>query len=113
MMALIALGGAACGGTADRAIDATEARHGTITGTLRMIGGPAPGRRLLRHTGIDVYSGGTVVGGTATDARGRFRLVLTPGRYRFTLRNGSELFPRHVDVTTNERGHIHLTLSVK
>jgi hypothetical protein len=48
-----------------------------------------------------------------TDAHGRFRLVLPPGRYRFTLGNGSELLPRHVDVAANDVDRLRLTLSVK
>jgi hypothetical protein len=113
MMAVVALGAAGCGGTADRVAYSDGGQKGRITGTLRMIGGPAPGRRLLRQTGIRVYADGTVVASTATDADGRFHLVLPEGRYRFTLRDGSELLPRHVDVTAGTTGRLHLTFSVK
>jgi hypothetical protein len=112
-MALIALGTAGCGGTADHVTRSTGERNGEITGTLRMVGGPAPGRRLLGHTGVRVYAGGSVVRDMTTDAEGRFDLVLPAGRYRLTLRNGSELLPRHVDVTAGETGRLRLTLSVK
>jgi hypothetical protein len=113
MMAVVALGAAGCGGMADRATRHRSHGEGQIAGTLRMVGGPAPGRRLLRHTGIDVHAGTRVVASLTTDAHGRFRLVLPPGRYRLTLRNGSELLPRHVDVAANETGRLHLTLSVR
>jgi hypothetical protein len=113
MLALIALGEAGCGGMADRVTGAPSHGEGQIAGTVRMIGGPAPGRRLLRHTGIDVYAGTRVVASMMTDAHGRFRLVLPPGRYRFTLGNGSELLPRHVDVAANDVDRLRLTLSVK
>jgi Carboxypeptidase regulatory-like domain len=113
VMAVIALGAAGCGGTADRVTDGSGDRHGRIVGTLRMIGGPAPGRRLLRHAGIRVYAGGAVVASTTTDAEGRFRLVLPAGRYRITLRDGSRLQPTPVDVTAGTTDRLHLTLSVK
>jgi hypothetical protein len=114
MVTLIALGGAGCLGTAVG--DATHAkveRSGEITGTLRMIGGPAPGRRLLRHTGIRVYAADRLVARTTTDAHGTFRLVVAPGLYRLTLTDGSRLTPTLVHVAANEAGRLHLTLSVK
>jgi hypothetical protein len=78
-----------------------------------MIGGPAPGRRLLRHTCIRAYESDHVVARTTTDAHGRFRLVLAPGSYRLTLADGSGLRPRHIQVAANETGRVHLTLSVR
>ena len=112
-MTLIALGGAGCLGTACGATQARVERSGAIAGTLRMIGGPAPGRRLLRHTGIRDYAADRLVARTTTDARGRFRLSLAPGDYRLTLTDGSRLSPTQVHVAANETGRLRLTLSVK
>jgi hypothetical protein len=112
-MAVIALGAARCGGMADRATSTNGMQNGRITGTLRMIGGPAPGRRLLTHTRFRVNSPGNAVASPTTDAKGRFDLVLPAGRYRLTLRNGSELLPRHVGVTPGQTSRLHVTLSVK
>ena len=113
MIGLIALGAAGCGGMADRVTGAQSDAEGQISGTLWMIGGPAPGRRLLRHTGIRVYAGTNAVASTTTDAHGRFQLVLAPGRYRLTLRDGSQLLPKHVAVAANASRRVHLTLDVK
>jgi hypothetical protein len=77
-----------------------------------MSGGPAPGRRLLRHTDIRVYEPQRVVATTTTDGRGRFHLALAPGRYRLTA-DGTELLPRPGDVAPSRTARIRLTLSVK
>ena len=110
---LIALGGAGCLGTAGDATHAKVERNGEIAGTLRMIGGPPPGRRLLRHAGIRVYAAGRLVARTTTDTHGRFQLALPPGLYRLTLADGSRLLPAQVHVAANETGRLYLTLSVK
>jgi hypothetical protein len=88
-------------------------RQGAIAGTLWMIGGPAPGHRLLRNTGIHVLAANRVVASTTTDSGGRFHVALAPGRYRLALTTGSLLLPRHVDIVASTTARIRLTLSVK
>jgi len=99
-------------GSTGNATHAKGERQGAIAGTLWMIGGPAPGHRVLRNTGIRVLAANRVVAST-TDGRGRFHVTLAPGRYRLALTNGSLLLPRHVDVATSQTARIRLTLSVK
>jgi len=90
------------------------AQDGEIAGTLWMSGGPAPGHRRLRNTGIRVLAERRVVATTTTDSRGRFRIALAPGRYRFALITGSGVrLPRQVDVAADTTSRIRLTLSVK
>jgi hypothetical protein len=100
-------------GPTGNATHAKGERQGAIAGTLWMIGGPAPGHRVLRNTGIRVLAANRVVASTTTDGRGRFHVTLAPGRYRLALTNGSLLLPRHVDVATSQTARIRLTLSVK
>ncbi len=104
---------AGCLGSAGDATHAKGGRQGAIAGTLWMIGGPAPGHRLLRNTGIRVLAANRVVASTTTDGRGRFHVGLAPGRYRLELTNGSVLLPRHVDLAASQTARIRLTLSVK
>jgi hypothetical protein len=110
---IVVLSAAGCLGSAGDATHGTGERRGAIAGTLWMIGGPAPGHRLLRNTGIRVLAANRVVASTTTDARGRFRIALAPGRYRLALVNGSLLLPRHVDIAESQTARIRLTLSVK
>jgi hypothetical protein len=112
LSAIAVLSAPACLGSTGTAIHASE-RQGAIAGTLWMIGGPAPGHRVLRNTGIRVLAANRVVASTTTDGRGRFHVALAPGRYRLALTNGSLLLPRHVDVATSQTARIRLTLSVK
>jgi len=107
------LGAPACLGSAGDATHAKVERPGAIAGTLWMIGGPAPGHRLLRNTGVRVLAANRVVANTTTDGRGRFHVALAPGRYRLALTNGSLLLPPHVDVAASQTARIRLTLSVK
>jgi hypothetical protein len=109
---IVALSAAGCGSAGDTTRGTGE-RRGAIAGTLWMVGGPAPGHRLLRRTGIRVLAANRVVASTTTDARGRFHVALAPGRYRLTLTNGSLLLPRQVDIAESQTARIRLTLSVK
>jgi hypothetical protein len=108
---IVALAGSGCLGWEGG--ESHSGRHVAIAGTLWMSGGPAPGRRRLRITGIRVLAGTRVVARTTTDRRGRFQLVLAPGRYRLTLTDGSGLLPKYVEVAANRTARIRLTLSVK
>jgi hypothetical protein len=60
-------------GSTGNATHAKGERQGAIAGTLWMIGGPAPGHRVLRNTGIRVLAANRVVASTTTDGRGRFQ----------------------------------------
>ena len=111
-MAVAALCTTGCLGSSGGGTRATTEPDRAIAGTLWMSGGPAPGHRRLRHTGLRVYEAGRMVATTPTDGRGRFHLALPPGRYQLEA-DGMELLPRRVDVAPNETARIRLTLSVK
>jgi hypothetical protein len=105
--------GAGCLGSAAHISSSASTRRGVVVGTLRMVGGPAPGIRRLGRARIDVVDGTRVVAIMMTDDRGRFRVGLPPGRYRLRLADGGELLPRHVDVTPAKTVHVLLKLEVK
>lgn len=109
---IAALSTAGCLGSRNEGTHATTEPDGAIAGTLWMSGGPAPGHRRLRSTSIRVLAENRTVATTTTDSRGRFRLGLAPGRYRFVA-DSTELLPRHVDVAADTTSRIRLTLSVK
>jgi hypothetical protein len=109
---IVVLSAAGCGSAGD-ATHGTGERRGAIAGTLWMIGGPAPGHRLLRNAGIRVLAANRVVASTTSDGRGRFHIALAPGRYDLALKNGSLLRPRHVEIAASQTARVRLTLSVK
>jgi len=62
---------------------------------------------------VEVLAGDKIVGTLTTDERGRFRLTLPPGRYRFALKNGSELLPPTAVVTAAGTTHLALILDAR
>jgi hypothetical protein len=48
-----------------------------------------------------------------TDGRGRFRVALPPGRYRFAMKGGPDLLPPTAVVAATGTTHISLTLSAR
>ena len=88
--------------------------HGTIAATVRLAGGPAPGNRLLSGEAIEVLTDRHVVARLKTDEHGRFRLTVTPGRYRFRVQGGPELLPlTGAFVTAAHTTRPHLILNAK
>jgi len=88
--------------------------RGAIQATVRIVGGPAPGSRLLTGEPIEVLADRHVVARLKTDEHGRFRLSVAPGRYRFRERGGPELLPLTGAVV--RAGHttaLRLTLNAK
>jgi len=87
---------------------------GGISGTLRLVGGPAPGLpRPIRHAKVNVIAGARVVATMTTDDRGRFELTLPGGRYHFELTGGQELVPRTAVVAATGTTHLSLRLEAK
>ena len=84
-----------------------------ISGTLRLVGGPAPGVRRPTHAKVNVIAGEQVVATMTTDGRGRFRLTLPPGRYRFAMKGGHDLLPPTAVVAETGTTHVSLTLDAK
>ena len=88
--------------------------RGTIEATVRMVGGPAPGHRRLKDDEIEVLAGTRLVARVRTDEHGRFRLSVAPGRYRFRVRSGPDLYPlTGAVVTAAHTTMLRLTLNVK
>jgi hypothetical protein len=83
---------------------------GRISGTLRLVGGPAPGLRPIRHTKVNVIAGERVVATMTTDDGGRFGLTLPGGRYHFILPGGQELLPPTAVVAAGGTTHLSLRL---
>ena len=104
---------AGCFGSATHATSGASATSSGISGTLRLVGGPAPGVRRLTHAKVDVLAGERVVATMRTDGRGRFRLTLPPGRYRFALEGGTDLLPPTTVVAETGTTHVSLTLDAK
>jgi len=78
------------------------------------VGGPAPGLpRPLRHATVDVLAGDRLVSTMTSDERGRFRLTLPPGRYRFALKGGADLRPPMAVVTAAGTTHLALILDAR
>jgi hypothetical protein len=98
-----------------------SATHGTsgsaetaISGTLRIVGGPAPGLpRPIRHAKVNVIAGARVVATMTTDERGRFSLRLPPGTYAFALKGGPGLLPPTAVVAATGTTHLSLRLEAK
>jgi hypothetical protein len=86
---------------------------GRISGTLRLVGGPAPGLRPIRHTNVKVIAGKRVVATMTTDDRGRFDLTLPGDRYHFILPGGQELLPPTALVAAGGTTHLSLRLDAK
>jgi hypothetical protein len=110
---LAAAASAGCLGPAGHIASSADARRGVVAGTLRMVGGPAPGIRRLARTRIEVVDETRVVAATTTDDRGRFRLSIAPGRYRLRLADGGDVLPRHIRIIPAETVHVLLKLEVK
>jgi hypothetical protein len=91
----------------------SPASMGRIGGTLRLVGGPAPGLRPIRHTKVNVIAGERVVATMTTDDRGRFDLTLPGGRYRFILPGGQELLPPTALVAASGTTHLSLRLDAR
>jgi hypothetical protein len=96
LLALSACSAPQSGSTSGAATSPTGATTGTLTGLVRMYGGPMnpqTGKQALngspgRDWPVTVLSGGQTVAETTSDADGTFRLTLAPGRY--TLACGQE-----------------------
>jgi hypothetical protein len=86
---------------------------GRISGTLRLVGGPAPGLRRIKHAKVNIIAGARVVATMTTDDRGRFHLALPGGRYRFLLAGGQELLPPTAVVAATGTTHLSLRLEAK
>ena len=81
---------------------------------MRLVGGPAPGRRLMRGATIEVLAGRRLVARVRTDEHGRFHVAAAPGRYRFRLKGGPELLPlTGALVTAAHTTRLHLILNAK
>jgi hypothetical protein len=105
---------AASAGCLGSAAHATSGSTETaISGTLRLSGGPPPGLRRLEHATVEVLSGQEVVATMTTDGRGRFRVPLPPGRYRFAMKGGPDLLPPTAVVAATGTTHISLTLNAR
>ena len=104
---------AGCFGSAAHATSGASATSSGISGTLRLVGGPAPGVRRLTHAKVDVLAGERVVATMTTDGRGRFRLTLPPGRYRFALEGGHDSFRPRRSSPKRRTTHVSLTLDAK
>jgi hypothetical protein len=91
----------------------SQAIMGRISGTLRLVGGPAPGLRPIRHTKVNVMAGERVVATMTTDDRGRFDLPLPEGRYHFILPGGQELLPPTALVAASGTTHLSLRLDAR
>jgi len=84
------------GSTGGTPASSTAAATGTLTGLVRMYGGPAnpkTGRQALNGSPgpdwtVEVLSGSQTVADGKSDAAGKFRFSLAPGRY--TLACGQE-----------------------
>lgn len=94
MLALAACGSPAASGAASvtsttSTATPTAPTTGTLTGVVRLYGGPLnPMTQKMALNGapgpdwaVAVMSGSRTVARTTSDARGRFRFVLPPGRY--------------------------------
>jgi hypothetical protein len=112
---LIALAAAGCTGWSSHGQGSGEGQpHGMIEATVRLVGGPAPGNRLMRREAIEVLAGRQLVARVRTDAHGRFRLSIVPGLYRFRLCGGPDLRPlTPVVVTATHTTRLHLILNAK
>ncbi len=86
---------------------------GGISGTLRLVGGPAPGLRPIGHAKVNVIAGTRVVATMTTDERGRFSLKLPPGTYAFALKGGPGLLPPTAVVAATGTTHLSLRLEAK
>jgi hypothetical protein len=91
-----------------------EQPQGAIAATVRLVGGPAPGNRLMKGEAIEVLAGNHLVARVRTDRHGRFHLALAPGRYRFRLKGGPALLPlAGALVTAAQTTRLHLILNAK
>ena len=102
---------AGCFGSA--AHGTSESAETAISGTLRLVGGPAPGLRPIRHAKVNVIAGARVVATMTTDERGRFSLKLPPGTYAFALKGGPGLLPPTAVVAATGTTHLSLRLEAK
>jgi hypothetical protein len=62
---------------------------------------------------VEVLAGDRLVAMMTTDERGRFRLSLPPGRYRFAMKSGPDLLPPRAVVASTGTTHVALILSAK
>ena len=92
---------AACAAALPLVVPASAAAHQAVLGTVEgtSCGGPGPNEPLGGvHVTAEPEGGGWSVGDT-TDARGRFRIDLAPGRYLVRvprIPHASHPKPRHV-----------------
>jgi hypothetical protein len=112
---LIALAAAGCTGWSSHGQGRGEGQpHGTIEATVRLVGGPAPGNRLMKGEAIEVLAGNHLVARVRTDNHGRIELAVAPGRYRFRLPGGPDLRPlTPAVVTAAHTTRLHLILNAK
>ncbi len=85
-----------------------------MTGTLRMVGGPAPGNpRIQPHLVFHVLSGSRIVRSVRSGADGRFTFSLAPGTYDLTMGPNTPIVPRTLRVIAGSTTHLPLTIQAK
>jgi hypothetical protein len=88
------------GSTSVTPASSTEAATGTLTGLVRMYGGPMnpqTGKQALNGSPgpdwtVKVMSGGQIVAEGKSNAAGRFRFSLAPGRYTLACGQAPSVF---------------------
>lgn len=87
---------------------------GRVVGTLRLVGGPAPGApRPQPHLAFRLLLGSRVVRRVMTDARGRFSFLLPPGTYELTMGPTTPISPTTLHVTAARITHLPLTIEAR
>jgi hypothetical protein len=107
-LAVAALG-TACFGSSTSAPSQPEI--GRVTGTLLLVGGPAPGTRHVEpHQVFRVLAGSRVVRSIRSDSEGRFAFSLPAGHYQLTMGQNTPISPTVLDVAAGSTTHLPLRI---
>jgi hypothetical protein len=94
-------------------LTASGPAEGRVVGTLKMVGGLAPGSRPQAHLVFRVLLGSSVVQRVMTDRRGRFTFLLTPGTYTLTMGPNTPIHPTTLRVVAAQITHLPLRIEAK